>query len=504
MLFLELLKNWSSTDRIAAVDPAGKELSYKDLEERSEALATDWLENYPDGSPILICGDKENDLITCMFAGLKSNHPYIFVPDYYPVKRITEIYRYSEASCIVNLGKELPFDSWINVKRPDEIDRIAELKRGQKVDFVPATDDLACIFFTSGSTGVPKGVMLTVRNLESMEEWWTNATRAVEDRASVLNFSAYTFSASLVTIYSYMLRHGGTLHSVSREVSQDLPALIDLFFKVNPNCLDCTPSFLDLCMKSERFCHEHLPSLKLISLGGEPLTSRIGTEAMDRFPTTDIVNGYGCTEVSAGCLDIKVTRELLDTDGPLPIGYIAKGSEIYVVDDDDHPVPDGEIGELVIVSEMVGLGYFKDPKKTAEVFFMAPNGFRGYHTGDLVTKQPDGKTIYVGRKNNMVKIGGYRVEMEEVELNLNAVDLVRKSVVVPVYDQERAVMLNAFVILEENIKPGLSTTIQIKKKLSEKLSSYMIPSRIDYLEELPTNANGKLDRKSLIEKVRIK
>ena len=504
MEFLELLTHWAATERIAAIDPDGARLSYAELERRSDALAADWMASLPKGAAVIIRGDKENDIVTCMFAGLKSGHPYAFVPDYFPEKKVQSIVNASNAALLISLCGIPEFDCGTEVIDQAAVDAVCARP------FTPARaevgiDDMVCVFFTSGSTGNPKGVMLTRGNIECMEEWWTGATQAVPDAARILNFSPYTFSASLVTIYSYMLRHGGTLNSVSRATSQDFQKLMELIFRVDPNCLDCTPSFIDLCMQNEAFGNSTLPSMRLISVGGEALSRRIAATMLQRFPLADIVNGYGATETTAGAIDCKVTEDMLNTDGPLPIGYIAKGSIVRVVDENRVPVPDGTNGEMVIISGVVSLGYMGEPEKTARSFFVdEETGLRGYYTGDVVRKDADGLITYIGRTNNMVKIGGYRVELEEVELRLNAVEGVVKGVVVPVYEEDRATMMTAFVQLAADCPKGLPTFARIKRTMKETLPDYMVPSKILFVEAFPKNNNDKLDRNALVEQVRVK
>lgn len=504
MTFIDILHTRAQTDRIAAVEPNGKLLSYSELDSRSDAIAADWLKRLPDKSPVLIRGDKENDIICCMFAAIKSAHPYSFTPGYFPEKKLRALVEASGASLLVSLCGKPEYELPLEIDDQTDIDLIAA--SGEKPDESrqAALDDIVSIFFTSGSTGNPKGVMMSRKNLECMERWWTGVTDRGIDGPRVLNFSPYTFSASLATVYSYMLRMGGTLYAVDRSTAQDFPKLMDLIYKVDPHCLDCTPSFIDLCMQNEQFGNKTLPSMRFISVGGEALTRRIAETLMERFPETDIINGYGATETTIGTVACQVTKDMLNTEGPMPIGYTAEESYVLVVDENHNPVPDGTPGEMAIVSDMISQGYLKDSERTAKAFFTDENGTRGYYTGDIVRREPNGLIYYIGRTNNMVKIGGYRVELEEIELRLNAVEGIMKGVVVPVYEEQRAKMLAAFVIMKAGYPKGLAAISRIKKALREILPAYMVPQKILFIDELPKNNNDKLDRNALIEKVRIK
>ncbi|MCF0121274.1 MAG: AMP-binding protein, partial [Oscillospiraceae bacterium] len=378
-MIFERLEKWASTDRIAAVDPMGNKLTFAELESRSDAIAADWEVTLPKRANIIIRGDKENDTLCCMFAALKSGHPYSFVPEYFPEKKLKSILAKSGAEVLVSLGGALDFELSQRVIDQDAINAAAS--SGKRPD--PASrhgdNDTAMIFFTSGSTGEPKGVMISMHNLTAFTKWWGDVVDKGIERLRVLNFSSYAFSASLATIYCFMLYLGGTLFAVDREASQSLGRLTRLIYSVEPNYLDCTPSFIDLCMRDETFGSDTLPSMKFISVGGEPLTEAIAQRLITRFHAADIVNGYGTTETTIGTIFCHITQELIDNaNGPLPIGYTKEGSYTLVVDENRKPVPDGTPGELIIVSELVSQGYFGDSEKTAGVFFEDENGKRAF------------------------------------------------------------------------------------------------------------------------------
>ncbi len=502
-MVIEALKKWAQTDRTAAIAPDGQKLSFSELDKRSDAIAAVFKRQLGLGTPVIIRGDKENDVLSCMFASIKSGNPYTFVPGYFPEKKFRNILAASGAEMVISLCGKPEYELDATVLDQQDIDRICE--DGTVFDCAyPSKDDIAMIFFTSGSTGNPKGVMISHGNLEAFAEWWGKTVDRGIDRVRVLNFSSYTFSASLATIFDFMLYLGGTLYAVDRTTSQNFPKLMELIYDVKPNYLDCTPSFLDLCMQNEKFGTDTLPSMKFISVGGEPLTTKIAKTALERFHGADIINGYGTTETTIGTIFCKVTSEMLNTDGPLPIGYTKEGSYILVVDENHVPVPDGTPGELVIASALVSQGYINEPKKTAKAFYTDENGKRAFYTGDIVRKEADGLVYYIGRSNNMLKIGGYRVELEEIELVLNAVEGVQQGVTVPVFDGNRAVMLAAFVKCENGAPQGLTMISKIKKAMREILPPYMVPQKILFVDEFLKNNNDKLDRAAMTEQVRLK
>jgi len=150
----------------------------------------------------------------------------------------------------------------------------------------------------------------------------------------------------------------------------------------------------------------------------------------------------------------------------------------------------------VIVSDMITDGYYKDPQRTASSFFVEADGTRGYHTRDMAWTM-NGLVYYVGRADNMVKVGGYRIEIEEVERHLSQVSIISNCAVAPVEKDQRTLMLAAYVVLKPDAGKGIQSTMAIKKEMAQWVQRYMIPQKIVFLDELPYNSNGKIDRKLL-------
>lgn len=182
----------------------------------------------------------------------------------------------------------------------------------------------------------------------------------------------------------------------------------------------------------------------------------------------------------------------------LPMGKTAFNSTAYVVDENGKELGDGKVGELVVVSDMVALGYLNDPVRTAEKFFTTEDGRRGCRTGDLVWREGD-IFYYVGRVDNQVKVGGYRVELEDVERHMRRVSLIKECAVAPVMENGRVVMLTAFVIPKDPDAKQLQSIITIKREIAAMVQSYMVPQKIVFVDSLPSNSNNKLDRNALKE-----
>jgi D-alanine--poly(phosphoribitol) ligase subunit 1 len=259
-----------------------------------------------------------------------------------------------------------------------------------------------------------------------------------------------------------------------------------------------TPSFAEICVPSARFNQSLLPKLEKFLFCGEILTHNLVDELFSRFPNTKVINTYGPTEATVLVTAVEVTKEMADDPLQIPIGYPLPEVTFRIVDVDGKSVPSGEQGELLIISDNVGPGYFKRPDLTEKAFFVdSETGKRGYHTGDICFER-DGLYYYCGRMDNQIKIHGHRVEIEDIENNLAKCDNIVRAAVLPVYENEKITHLTAFVLLQ---KPdgltSLKRAMKIKEELRETLPSYMIPRKILALDSFPLNTNGKVDKKEL-------
>lgn len=505
MSIISNLTHWAAEGRIALVDDGGP-LAFADLDRRSNAVANWLLATQPARKPVVLWGDKEHDMAVCLYGALKSGRPYVVIPDHFPASRVATILTDCEASVVFSVSETpLPVQHPCHYGSRD-IDAWTRLYPDLTVPAEKQVqdDDICCIFYTSGSTGKPKGVQISRANIEALLDWWLPIIQPSlpETGGRALNFSSYAYSTALDNIFSILDGIGLTLHAVSRTLAMDYQNLFEYILAVDPHYLTCTPSFATVCLQDERFCAQHLPSLKVISIGGENLPLTVGRKLLQRFPDILLWNGYGCTETTIGAIACLVTPEMLADGKAVRIGEIAAGSAAYVVDDNRQEVPDGEVGELVMVSPMISQGYLNNPERTAQNFFVAPDGRRGYYTGDLVFREAN-QFYYVGRKDHQVKVGGYRVELEDVEQHLHQVSLIKDCVAVPVTRDGQVVMLAAYVTLKESAGSKLASIMAIKKEMADMVQAYMVPQKIVILDELPYNTNGKVDRAALKEQAKL-
>jgi acyl-coenzyme A synthetase/AMP-(fatty) acid ligase len=242
-----------------------------------------------------------------------------------------------------------------------------------------------------------------------------------------------------------------------------------------------------------------LSSLRWVLFAGEPFPTKHLRNLMASIPAVRYSNLYGPTETNV-CTYYNLPEVLPEGDAPIPIGVPCANVEALIVDAEEHPVTAGEIGELLIRGGVVMRGYWGQPEKTQRGFFQrecveaSPDVF--YRTGDLVREQPDGNLEYLGRKDRQIKTRGYRVELDEIEVAMLAIEGIQQAAVYPVPDGEGSNLIHAAVILSTG--NGLTSELIIDR-LAERLPHYALPAQLNVREEFPRTSTGKINRRVLQE-----
>jgi D-alanine--poly(phosphoribitol) ligase subunit 1 len=243
-----------------------------------------------------------------------------------------------------------------------------------------------------------------------------------------------------------------------------------------------------------------VPSLKIFQFCGEELPRKTAEELLRRFPHAKVFNTYGPTEATVAMTQIEVTEEVLSKYDRVPIGYIKEDTEVLIYDG-NRAVTDGIAGEIIIKGPSVSKGYMHNPEKTAAAFFKI-DGVPAYRTGDAGRLQKDGLLLYEGRIDFQVKLHGFRIELEDIDHHLEQVSYVKQATVVPKYQDHKVQQLVAYVVANDNdFEKAYQLTKAVKEELAEAVMDYMIPQKFVYVDQLPRTANGKIDRKRLINEV---
>lgn len=449
------------------------QLTYGALCSQSAALAK-WLG--PGSEPLIMLGHKEPEMLVGFFAALESGRPYIPLDDSLPAHRVETITRVAGARWVLT---------------PAQIAELTLPGDGLRLSREIREEDPFYVIFTSGSSGEPKGVIITAGCLDAFLSWMLDEQRLRSGAETFLNQAPFSFDLSVMDLYLSLVT-GGTLFSVTRREVADFRALYRTFAECGVSVWVSTPSFVQMCLAEKTFAAARLPAVRRFLFCGETLPAETAAQLLDRFPDAQVWNTYGPTEATVATTSIRVTRDLLAVGGPLPIGHARPGTDILLLDDDGFPAPDGERGEIVVAGPNVSPGYLGQPDLTARSFSVR-GGQREYRTGDW-GRLRDGLLYCEGRKDLQLKLNGHRVELADIEANFCALPHVRDCAVAPVLKGGAVTSLTAFVVLD-----GDSGDAGLRTELAKRVPAYMLPRKIVVLPFLPLTANGKADRRALGE-----
>jgi amino acid adenylation domain-containing protein len=502
------------TPERAAVRCADQQLSYRQLNQRSNQLAHYLRSNgvAPD-SLVGLCLDRSVDVMVAVLGILKAGGAYVPLNPDNPKPRLAQqlagaVAILTEQKLLTQMpqfsGKTLCLDRdqplWAN-----------QPSTNPQTNTTP--ENLVYVIYTSGSTGVPKGVAVRHRNLVNYTHFISQRLE-LERHPEGLQFATVsTIGADLGNTCIYpALVSGGCLHVIPYEVSTDAQRLADYARANALDVLKIVPSHLAALLQSAEAA-QVLPREYLIT-GGETLTPALVEKVQSLGTKCRMLNHYGPTETTVGSLTLWLrgseTQQAASLqDGwdwknspvsSIPIGRPIANTQVYILDSHLQPVPVGVIGELYIAGDGVTAGYLNQPELTAERFLQNPFSnhpqARMYRTGDLARYLPGGEVEFLGRGDDQVKIRGFRIELGEIEAVLAKQAGIKQAFVIAKEDAHGDKRLLAYVVGQ---RESSRSPDDLKAALRQQLPDYMIPAAIVPLPKLPLNANGKIDRQALPE-----
>jgi amino acid adenylation domain-containing protein len=490
----------------------GRMLTYGQLDEITNRLARLLkAAGCRKGDRVCFAIPKSPEAIIAILGILKADCIHVPIDTASPTPRVAKVVRSSEPRYILGAGTTLNLmedlfsqeefrDSigvgWMEAAPdcrnfvPRFVGKDISSYSGEPLLYENGSHDPAHLLFTSGSTGEPKGVVITHANVMHFLQW---ATRyfgmAPDDRISghpPLHFDLSTFD-----IFG-AFAVGAQLHLVPPELSLLPNKLADFIRDSELTQWFSVPSVLNYMARFDVVQFNDFPALKRLLWCGEVLPTPALMYWMQRLPRVSFTNLYGPTETTIASSFHTLPCCPTDSRQPVPIGTACEGEELLVLDTELHPVPQGEVGDLYIRGVGLSPGYWRDADKTNTAFIPYGANDRIYRTGDRTRIGEDGLIYFVGRADTQIKSRGYRIELGEIEVALNTLKELKECAVValPTDGFEGNLIACAYVLQDQS---QISES-EISNRLSKALPPYMLPSRWMRFTQLPKNASGKIDR----------
>lgn len=484
-------------DRIAVEDENGM-MTYSELKELSLSVCyhiMNWVNER--NRPIMVLLPKDRMIVPVFLGILYSGNIYSPTEITYPIYKIKAIIKVlCPAMIITTRGKKGLIDDFAkenNVK----LECIEEIEFEIKNNIVNScfkeiiSTDPVYILFTSGSTGIPKGVVICNQNIIDYIDWVID-TFGISCEDKIGNQAPFYFDNSTLDIYS-SLATGATLSIIPKRMFSFPDELMEYIRDKGITTIFWVPSVLAAVSNAD--CLSRIDSLKLtrVLFAGEVLQTKHLNYWMDHIHNAMFANLYGPTEITVDCTYYIIDHRLADSDS-IPIGIPCKNCRVFLIDDFNNIIhKPNTIGEIAVEGISVSLGYWNNEEQTRNSFIQNPchNNYRQniYKTGDLAYYNSDNNLVYVGRKDSQIKHMGYRIELGEIENMAALHPSISQSYAC--YDNDKIYLFCESSIIKE--------AYLIKQHLLEYVPKYMMPEIICVLDRFPLNDNGKIDRKKLKE-----
>lgn len=492
-------------DRVAVRD-GERDTTYRELDEASDRFAAALQEHgVARGDRVGIWVHKSTASVVGIFAVLKAGGCYVPLDPNAPPARLAWVL----GDCGVRVlfsARDMAGGIEALRKEGATLDAVlhAEERPASGVPAPTATveSDLAYILYTSGSTGDPKGVMISHRACLTFVDWAV-ATFALGPEDRVTSHAPIHFDLSTFDVFA-TIATGATIVVVPETCGVFPVQLVELLQRERITVTYLVPSVMSLMRAYGNLAAHDLSAIRCLLFAGEVCPIDCLRDWAAALPRAELYNLYGPTETNV-CTYYRVRPEDVAPEAtrPVPIGKACENTEVFAVTDDgERLLEPGRRGELWVRGPGLAHGYWADPEKTEERF--VPNRFRpeareiAYRTGDYVYfDRPGGDWLYAGRRDHMVKSRGHRIELGEIETVLSSHPGVAEAVVVAVPDELLGNRIRAYWVAAAGAAPEASELDRVCRK---RLPEYMVPERIEVVDALPRTSTGKIDRRSLAER----
>lgn len=483
-------------DKAAFIDE-NDTLTYKELCDTAKRIGSCIAKKNIGNSPVAVYLDKSVKTVAAMLGVVYSGCFYAVIDSEMPVERISKIFSSLNPAAIITEEKYL--DNAKELGAPDVFlyeeasvcptdEELLGKIRNEMID----TDPLYALY-TSGSTGLPKGALLSHRNVISYSEWAVK-TFNIDENTVFGNQTPFYFSMSVTDIYS-TLRAGATLVIIPKQFFTFPIKLIDFLEQYKVNTIYWVPSAMAIVSSFKLFDIAKPNYLKTVLFAGEVMPVKHLNYWKNALGDGVLfANLYGPTETTDICTYYIVDREFTEEES-LPIGKHCDNCNVFIVNEKGERAAVGEEGELYARGSFLAFGYYNNPEKTAEAFVQNPLNSaypeRVYKTGDLVRLEENGEISYICRKDYQIKHMGYRIELGEIEAAVSSVEGVNECACVFNEKEDKIVLFYTANRCKED---------KLMAALSKKLNYYLMPNKVFKLPVMPHNQNGKIDRKLLKDK----
>lgn len=491
-------------DKTAYADE-NKEITFSKLRAQSRAIACELTARGLFKKPVAVFLEKGVDVLVSFMGAAYSCNFYSPIDVDMPGSRVNKILEVLEPAVVITTGALREVFSAYDYKgdfllledvvtedaAAAESAREAALEAARKRGI---DTDLLYVLFTSGSTGVPKGVTINHRAVIDYIDWVTE-TFAITEKDSFGNQAPFYFDNSILDIYS-TLKTGATTYIIPKTLFAQPVPLLEYLKEKKINTIFWVPSALIVVAKLKAFKNVDLSdTLRRVLFCGEVMPNKQLNVWRKFLPDVQYANLYGPTEITDACTYYIVDREFSDEE-PLPIGFPMPNTDILVLNEKNEPVTGEEPGELCVRGTSLSMGYYKNPEKTREAFVQNPLNQAVpeliYRTGDVVKYNERGEIIYLSRKDFQIKHMGHRIELGEIETAVSSLPEI--SLNCCLYDEKRQKIV---LFIEEELDKAY-----INEKISHLVPEYMLLNKVVRVEKMPMNANGKIDRVKLKEYIK--